>query len=92
MRESVFQTRVLKKLRQKGVFFKIWGGGFQQAGIPDIIGCYKGKFVAIELKTDVGRLSDLQKVILKRIEDNGGVALVIRPNTEHILWETLDAL
>lgn len=90
MRESEFQTRLLKKLRKRGLFYKIWGGGFQQAGIPDIIGCYKGIFLGIELKTDVGKVSELQQYHLNKIKENGGYGIVIRPKNEDELWNLLD--
>lgn len=33
-----------------GWWVKIHGSAFQQAGIPDILGCYTGLFIAIEVK------------------------------------------
>jgi penicillin-binding protein-related factor A (putative recombinase) len=44
--------RILKTLKEKypGVWYKIHGGLYQEAGIPDIIGCYKGAFFAFEVK------------------------------------------
>lgn len=92
MLEKEFQNKILKKLRKKGLFYKIWGGGYQEAGIPDILGCYKGYFIGIELKTDKGRLSELQKYQLKRIEDNNGFSLVLRPSNEQDIWNLLEKI
>ena len=33
-----------------GWYTKIWGGGFQKSGIPDLIACINGRFVSVELK------------------------------------------
>ena len=57
---------------------KIFGGGFQSAGIPDIIACYRGYFVAIEVKspTGKGRASDIQKLKIRAIREAGGVAFI----------------
>ena len=49
--ESRLVSRILKALRAQGGFwFKVHGGPYQVAGIPDIIGCLNGHFVAIEVK------------------------------------------
>lgn len=82
MTEAEFQKKVLEFLRSQGVWHvKYWGGGqFTKAGIPDILACVKGKFVAIELKTETGRLSKLQEYNLAKIKESGGQALVLHPS------------
>lgn len=48
-------------------------------GVADIIGILDGgTFLAIEVKSEVGRLSDHQKQFLRTIQENGGVAIVAR--------------
>ena len=44
-----------------GWYTKIWGGGFQKSGIPDIICCVNGVMLAVEVKASNGRPSELQK-------------------------------
>ena len=46
-------------------------------GIPDIICCYRGKFVLFEVKTSSGKLSKLQKITIKRINEAGGMAFKV---------------
>lgn len=54
MLERDFQSEVIKFLKQHNIYYiKIWGGGFQKAGIPDLIICLKGKFLAVELKNEI---------------------------------------
>ena len=48
------------------------------AGIPDIICCYKGKFISFEVKTETGQPTELQKATIKKIQKAGGVAMVVR--------------
>jgi len=81
MRESQFQSRVLKFLADEDIYFiKYWGGGhFTRAGVPDIIACVNGIFIAIELKTETGRVAKLQEYNLDKIRESGGIALVLRP-------------
>ena len=48
------------------------------AGIPDLFVYSKGKLIGLELKTIVGRQSDSQKVIEKRIVESGGTYHLVR--------------
>lgn len=65
--------RYLKDL--PGCFaWKTHGGMYGTAGIPDIIACIHGRFCAFEVKQPSGKLTRLQEVALKKIEDAGGVA------------------
>jgi len=45
------------------------------AGIPDIICCYKGRFLGMEVKQPSGRLTELQKRTIEKINAAGGIAL-----------------
>ena len=49
-------------------------------GIPDLIICLKGKFVAIELKNEDGKPSALQLYNIKQIKQSGGQAFILRPS------------
>lgn len=54
--------------------WKEHGGMYGTAGIPDIIACIDGRFVALEVKTPKGTLSKLQEVTLGRIHAANGCA------------------
>jgi len=45
-------------------------------GVSDIIACYKGKFIAIELKIPGNRPTRLQEHFHKKIRSAGGIAEV----------------
>lgn len=47
-------------------------------GTADILGIIEGKFLAIEVKSEKGRLSPEQRVFITRINQEGGVAFVAR--------------
>lgn len=64
-------------------------GGYGRSGIPDIIACIHGKFLAIECKAHGGRLTALQRRELDRIESAGGVCYVIYGENVGPLEETL---
>jgi len=57
--------------------FKVHGGAFQTKGIPDIIGCHKGQFFALEVKRPGGKTSPLQDYMIQKIEKANGVTAVV---------------
>lgn len=66
---------------------------FHQKGVPDILGCHKGKALAIEVKSATGRLSDEQIDWLKTWELAGGYFIVSR-NLDQVInfIETIDKM
>lgn len=77
-KEKSITNAILKYLKSlDGCFaWKEHGGMYGTAGIPDIICCYKGKFIGIEVKRPEGKVSKLQKALLKKINTSGGVAII----------------
>jgi hypothetical protein len=47
-------------------------------GSADLIGCLSGRFVALEVKTPVGRASQEQRLWLALVRRNGGFAAIVR--------------
>lgn len=79
MTEKQFQKKVIKFLKSlpNTWFFKVWGGGFQRAGIPDLICCINVVFIAIELKGDNGKPTELQKMNIRNINAAGGIGIIL---------------
>lgn len=63
----------------KGWFIKHWGGGFSKSGIPDLICCVNGIFIAPEIKASDGRASELQKLNISVINESGGIGIILYP-------------
>jgi hypothetical protein len=63
-----------------GWFFKVWGGGYQRSGIPDLLMCVNGFFVAVELKAQGGTTSELQKLNTARINAANGIGIILYPD------------
>lgn len=59
-------------------FWKEHGGQYGTAGIPDIIVCYRGRFVGLEAKAGANRAPRLQAATIQQILAAGGVAAVVR--------------
>ena len=70
--------------------FKYHGTMTGTAGIPDLIGCYRGLFVAFEVKTPTGTVSRIQEHIHKQIEAAGGKVFVV--THWHEVFDALDHL
>ena len=51
--------------------------GFGRSGIPDIICCVRGHFLAIECKAGDNKPTALQERELQKINEAGGVSLII---------------
>ena len=49
-----------------------------ERGVPDILMCVNGRFVAIEVKGDDDKLSKIQWVQLDRISKAGGLGWIVR--------------
>lgn len=54
--------------------WKEHGGMYGTAGLPDIICCIGGRFVALEVKTASGKLTKLQETMIRKIRAAKGEA------------------
>jgi len=66
--------RYLGTLGEDVFFWKEHGGPYGVSGVPDIICCYKGRFLGLEAKLPGGKLTVLQKRALEKINRAGGIA------------------
>lgn len=62
--------------------------GYGRSGVPDIVACVNGRFVAIECKAGTNKLTALQVREIEGIRRRGGVAVVA--NEEN--WEQVRTL
>jgi hypothetical protein len=66
--------------------------GYGRAGVPDIIACVNGYFLAIECKAGSNKPTALQKLELAAIMEAGGVALVVNETNIDDVTKVIDAL
>lgn len=77
MKEQAYQKKIIDFLKSRGAYVvKIVSAS--QAGVPDVICCYKGRFVAIEVKRPetIKNVSRLQALNLDKIQEAGGIGFV----------------
>jgi len=76
--EGKVKRKVTTLLKAQGVYyFFTQSGGFGKSGVPDIIACIRGRFLAIECKAGDNQPTPLQQAQMKAISKAGGVAMVI---------------
>lgn len=86
--EKNFENRVKAFLKDEGAWFlKYWGGAsYTRSGIPDLLVCFCGLFLGIELKAPGGRPSDLQIYHLRKIDQSGGYGILLYPE-DYVLFQ-----
>jgi len=88
--EKKVKETVKKTLDVMGIWhFSPYQAGMGRAGIPDIIACYAGRFVAIECKAGKGKTTALQEREIDAIRRALGLAFIINEDNMHNLKELL---
>ena len=75
--EAKVKAKVRRMLDEMGIYYFFPpANGYGRAGIPDIIGCCLGRFIAIECKAGKNTTTALQERELQRIADAGGFTFI----------------
>jgi Holliday junction resolvase len=79
MHESDIVSAIMRYLKTLPECFcwKEHGGAYGTAGLPDIIVCLQGRFIAFEVKTETGKLTKLQESTLTKIKNAKGKAFKV---------------
>lgn len=89
--ESRLSREIARRFRARGGFiFKIHGGPTMMAGLPDLAGSYRGRFVGLESKMPGNTQSPAQKLRERQIKASGGIYAVVRTVREAM--RVLDAI
>lgn len=79
MREKIIENKIKAYLKSIGAYYvKYFGNSYSQVGVPDILACYKGRFIGIEVKNETGKTSKLQDLNILAIQKAGGISFVAR--------------
>lgn len=88
--EAKVKKKVTEQLKAIGAYyFYAFTGGYGRSGVPDIIGCYRGYFFAIECKAGKNKPTPLQEKNIEEIEKAGGQVIVINEENVNIVTEWL---
>lgn len=81
MTESDLQRDIKKELNKLPHCWcvKLHGSPMQRAGLPDIVGCRRGRYFGLEVKLPGKEktLTDLQAATLKHIKEAGGLSAMV---------------
>jgi Holliday junction resolvase len=76
--EKKVKAKVVEILKAHGAYYFFPSTfGMGRSGVPDIVCCYKGMFLAIECKANGNKTTALQDREIEAIKKAGGVAVVI---------------
>ena len=76
--EGKVKARVKKILTDMGAYYAMpLGTGFGNAGVPDFLVCFSGRFFGIEVKANGNKPTALQLHNMVQIRKAGGIAFVI---------------
>jgi Holliday junction resolvase len=79
--EKIFENKIKKFLdKEKCWYVKFFANGYTKKGIPDLLCCVNGYFLAIEVKAENGKATDLQKWNIEKIKQAGGRAMILKPS------------
>ena len=88
-KKHALQRRVLARLASEPECWavKLHSSPFQRAGLPDVVGCWRGRLFALELKGEEKELpSPRQQYELNAIRRAGGATAVIHRFEELEEW------
>jgi hypothetical protein len=78
--ETKLHKKMMARLRERGAWVTKIHGGIYSSGVPDLLVCYLGYFVALEVKLPSNRskATALQAAQLRQIRASGGYGYVVR--------------
>lgn len=84
MTERQLTTKIMKLLKKEFPTAWIYKSSDRfSSGIPDILMCYHGYFIAIEIKKDTkSKVTPLQNFTLNKIRESGGLSIVVHGRFE----------
>ena len=81
--EKKVKNAVVKQLKELGAYyFYPVTGGYGASGVPDIVGCYYGRFFAFECKAGSNKPTPLQQKNIDQIKDMKGIVAVINETNQ----------
>lgn len=91
--EGKVKDKVVAILKEHGAYYFFPAtGGYGRSGVPDIVCCFHGRFIAFECKAGKNTVTALQRREMAAIEAVGGITYVITENTIQLVSGVLKLL
>lgn len=79
--EKAFENKIKAYLKSQNIWHvKFFANRMTKVGVPDILACVNGRFVAIEVKAANGKPSEIQLWNIRKIKESSGIAMVLYPD------------
>ncbi len=76
--EAKVKKKVVDVIKKNGAYYFFPAtGGYGRSGVPDVVCCYRGYFVAIECKAGSNKPTALQEAEMSKIREAQGFTLVV---------------
>lgn len=76
--EAKVKKKVVDVIKKYGAYYFFPAtGGYGRSGVPDIVCCYRGVFIAIECKAGTNKPTPLQEAEMQKIRTAQGFVLVV---------------
>jgi Holliday junction resolvase len=76
--EAKVKKKVVDVIKKYGAYYFFPApGGYGRSGVPDIVCCYRGVFIAIECKAGTNKPTPLQEAEMGKIKKAQGFVLVV---------------
>jgi hypothetical protein len=93
--ESKLSRRIIGAINERGGFaWKNHGSEFTMAGLPDVIVCWKGRFIGLEVKMPgkKGTVSEVQHLVHGKIRHAEGKVCVVSSVSEALACIALNPI
>jgi hypothetical protein len=91
--EAKVKAAVVKLLKAYDIYYFFPAThGYGRSGVPDIVCCINGKFVAIECKSGKNEPTELQKREITLIQKAKGIAAVVRESNIELVEQIIKEL
>lgn len=76
--ETYLQRRIKRLIRLRGGYcVKNWGSMISEPGIADITACYKGLYIALEVKDKDNKPEPAQGIHARNVQKAGGITAAV---------------
>jgi len=91
--EAKVKKKVVDVIKKNGAYYFFPAtGGYGRSGVPDIVCCYRGMFVAIECKAGSNKPTALQEAEMYKIGQAQGFVLIVNEDNVPDVQKVFDTI
>jgi Holliday junction resolvase len=91
--EAKVKKKVVDAIKKNGAYYFFPAtGGYGRSGVPDVVCCYRGMFVAIECKAGSNKPTALQEAEMYKIGQAQGFVLIVNEDNVPDVQKVFDTI